>query len=108
MVDTNLMLRAARDQGFKPPAIMLMGVGDTSETLDALGKDYLEGVLLVSYPRADINEKYGPGSREFLALYKAKFGRDPIAPQGMNAFVGMKVLFEAITAARSASARARW
>ncbi len=101
VVDTNLLLRAARDQGFKPAAIMLLGVGDTGETLDALGKEYLEGVMLVSYPRPDINEKYGPGASGFLKLYRAKYNRDPIAPQGMNAFVGMRILFEAIQAAGS-------
>jgi branched-chain amino acid transport system substrate-binding protein len=101
VVDTNLLLRAARDQGFKPKAIMLLGVGDTGETLAALGKEFLEGVLVVSYPRPDINEKYGPGAGAFLAAYRAKFRREPIAPQGMNAFVGMKILFEAVAAAGS-------
>lgn len=101
VVDTNLLLRAARDQGFKPPAIMVLGVGDTKETLDALGADYLEGVLLVSYPRPDINEKYGPNASSFLKLYRDRLGREPIAPQGMNAFVGLKILFEAIKAAGS-------
>lgn len=99
--DTNLLLRAARDQGFRPPAIMSVGVGDTAETLDALGAEYLEGVLLVSFPRADISESYGPGSDAFLELYKAEFGRDPVAPQGMAAFVGAKILFEAVEAAGS-------
>ena len=101
VTDTNLLLRTARDQGFKPAALMLLGVGDTSETLDALGKEFLEGVFLISYPRPDINEKYGPGASGFLKLYRAKFNRDPIAPQGMNAFVGMKILFEAVKAAGS-------
>ena len=99
VVDTNLLLRAARDQGFKPSAIMLLGVGDTSETLEALGKEFLEGILLVSYPRPDINERFGPGASAFLKAYRAKHNRDPIAPQGMNAYVGMKILFEALKAA---------
>ena len=99
--DTNLLLRAARDQGFKPPVIMLMGVGDTVETLDALGAEFLEGVLLVSYARPDVNPAYGPGAADFLKLYQEAYGRDPIAPQGMNAFVGMKILFEAIEAAKA-------
>ena len=94
--DTNLLLRTAQEQGFEPPAMMLLGVGDTPETLEALGADYLEGVLLVSYPRPDIDPAYGPGAQEFLDLYRETYGRDPIAPQGMNAFVGMKMLFEAI------------
>jgi branched-chain amino acid transport system substrate-binding protein len=99
VTDTNLLLRAARDQGFKPAGIMLLGVGDTAETLQALGAEFLEGVMLISYPRPDINETYGPGAANFLKLYKAKYNREPIAPQGMNAFVGMKILFEALAAA---------
>lgn len=99
--DTNLLLRAARDQGFKPPCIMLMGVGDTVETLNALGAEFLEGTLVVSYTRPDVNPVYGPGAGTFLDLYRKAYKRDPIAPQGMNAFVGMKILFEAITAAGS-------
>jgi branched-chain amino acid transport system substrate-binding protein len=101
VVDTNLLLRAARDQGFRPPAIMLVGVGDTFETLEALGAEFLQGILLVSYPRPDIGERYGPGARAFHTAYRAKYNRDPIAPQGMTAFVGMKIMFEAIAAARS-------
>ena len=101
VVDTNLLLRAARDQGFKPPAVMIMGVGDTKETLDALGKEFLEGILLVSYPRSDINARYGPGAAEFLKAYRAKYNRDPIAPQCMSAYVGVKILFEAVKAAGS-------
>ncbi len=99
--DTNLLLRAARDQGFKPPVIMLIGVGDTKETLEALGAEYLEGVLLVSYPRPDVNPAYGPGAADFLKMYQEAFGTDPIAPQGMNAFVGMQILLEAIESAGS-------
>ena len=97
--DTNLLLRAARDQGFKPPVIMLVGVGDTTETLEALGAEFLEGILLVSYPRPDVNPAYGPGAADFLKMYQDAFSRDPIAPQGMNAFVGMQILLEAIESA---------
>jgi branched-chain amino acid transport system substrate-binding protein len=99
--DTNLLLRTARDQGFKPQAMMTVGTGDTFETLDALGKEYLEGIMVVSYPRPDINAKYGPGSAEFLAAYRAKYNRDPIAPQAMAAFVGASIMLETIKAAGS-------
>lgn len=101
VIDTNLLLRTAQEQGFTPPVMMTVGTGDTSETLEALGKDYLEGVLVVSYPRADISESYGPGSDAFLELYRSEYGRDPIAPQGMNAYFGAMLLFEAIQAAGS-------
>ena len=101
VIDHNLLLRTAKEQGFRPAAMMLVGTGDTFETLESVGKEALNGVLLVSYPRADIGESYGPGAGAFLAAYKAKYNRDPIAPQAMSAYVGMKVLLEVIAAAKS-------
>lgn len=101
VIDHNLLLRTAREQGFKPAAMMLVGTGDTFETLDAVGKEFLDGVLLVSYPRADIGEAYGPGAAKFLEAYKAKYGREPIAPQALNAYVGARILVEALKAAKS-------
>ena len=99
--DGNLLLRTMRDQGFKPQALLLVGTGDTFETLDALGAEYLEGVAVVGYPRPDQTEAYGPGAAAYLAAYKKKYERDPIAPQGMAAYVGMQMLIEAIAAAGS-------
>ena len=32
------------------------------ETLEAQGPESLEGVFVVSYPRPDISEKFGPGA----------------------------------------------
>lgn len=95
------MLRTARDLGFKPKAMLITGASDTFETLDALGKDYLEGVLCVTYPRLDINPAYGPGAPDFLRAYKQQYNRDPIAPQGFTAFVGAQMMFQAIEAAGS-------
>lgn len=97
--DGNLLLRTARDQGFNPPATLFVGTGDTPETLSALGAQYLEGLLVVSYPRPDVAPSFGPGAQEYLEAYKKKFGRDPIAPQGMAAYVGLQILLEAIKAA---------
>jgi branched-chain amino acid transport system substrate-binding protein len=99
--DGNLLLRTMREQGFKPAAILLVGTGDTFETLDSLGAEYLEGITIVGYPRPDQTETYGPGAAAYLAAYKAKYQRDPIAPQGMTAYVGVQMLIEAIAAAGS-------
>jgi branched-chain amino acid transport system substrate-binding protein len=95
------LLRTMRDQGFVPPAAVLVGSGDTFETLDALGAEWLEGLAIVAYPRPDQTETYGPGAAAYLAAYKKKYERDPIAPQGMTAYVGMQMLIEAIGAAGS-------
>jgi branched-chain amino acid transport system substrate-binding protein len=99
--DGNLLMRTMRDQGFKPAAIMVVGTGDTFEVLDALGAEFLEGVVAVAYPRPDQTEAYGPGAAAYLAAYKKKYERDPIAPQGMTAYVGMQMLIEAVAAAGS-------
>lgn len=99
--DGNLLLRTAREQGFTPPAKLWVGTGDTPETLSSLGADSLAGLLVVSYPRPDVAESYGPGARGYLAAYRTKFGHDPVAPQGMTAYVGLQILLDAIKEAGS-------
>ena len=99
--DGNLLMRTMRDQGLKPAAMLWVGTGDTPETLQALGTASLEGVLVVGYPRNDITDTFGPGNKAYLAAYRAKYKADPIAPQGMAAYSGMQILFEAIKAAGS-------
>ena len=99
--DTNLLLKTAREQGVKAQAIVLTGTGDTFETLEALGADYLEGVFVVSYPRPDISETFGPGASAYLAAYRKAYSRDPIAPQGLTAYTGMRILLETVEAAGS-------
>ena len=99
--DGNLLLRTLRDQGVKPAAILFVGTGDTPETLQALGAEGLQGILVVGYPRNDISEAYGPGNKAYLAAYQAKYKADPIAPQGMNAYSGFMMLAETLKAAGS-------
>jgi len=99
--DGNLLHKTAREQGFKPPAILMVGTGDTNETLDAVGADYLEGAMVVSYPRPDISEKFGPGAAAYLVAYRKAFNREPVAPQGLTAYTGMRILLETIEAAGS-------
>ena len=99
--DTNLLLKTAREQNFKPPVIVLTGTGDTPETLESLGAEFLEGVFVVSYPRPDISEAFGPGASAYLAAYRKAYSRDPIAPQTLTAFSGMRMLLETVDAAGS-------
>jgi branched-chain amino acid transport system substrate-binding protein len=99
--DGNLLLKTAREQGFKPPVILMVGTGDTGETLEALGPEFLEGVMVVSYPRPDISEKFGPGASAYLASYRKAYNREPVAPQGLTAYTGMRILLETVEAAGS-------
>lgn len=99
--DGNLLLRTLRDQGVKPGAILFVGTGDTPETLQALGAESLEGILVTGYPRNDISEAFGPGNKAYLEAYRAKYKGDPIAPQGMNAYSGFMIMAEAVKSAGS-------
>jgi branched-chain amino acid transport system substrate-binding protein len=99
--DGNLLLKTAREQGFKSPVILMVGTGDTGETLEALGPEFLEGVMVVSYPRPDISEKFGPGAAAYLASYRKAYNREPVAPQGLTAYTGMRILLETVEAAGS-------
>ena len=99
--DSNLLLKTMREQGYKPPVILLTGTGDTYETVEALGAEFMEGVFVVSYPRPDISEAFGPGAAAYLASYRKAYNRDPIAPQSLTAFAGMRMLLESVEAAGS-------
>ena len=99
--DSNLLLRTARDQGFRPAALLFVGTGDTPETLESVGAATLEGVMVVSYTRPDVPDSFGPGASTYLTSYRNKFKAEPIATQGMVAYTGLQILFEAITAAGS-------
>ena len=99
--DSNLLLRTARDQGFRPAALLFVGTGDTPETLESVGAATLEGVMVVSYTRPEVPESFGPGASTYLSSYRTKFKAEPIATQGMVAYTGLQILFEAITAAGS-------
>jgi branched-chain amino acid transport system substrate-binding protein len=98
--DHMLLLRTMRDQGFKPGAIVLLGTGDGVEFKQAFA-DYMDGVLVVGYPQSDLSESFAPGAAAFVSAYRAKYNRDPIAPQSLEAFVGAKMLLDAIAAAGS-------
>lgn len=100
--DGNLILRTMRDQDFKPKVTLFVGTGDTGESLEAMGKEGIEGLFVVSYPRPEISDEYGPGSDAYLEAYRTKYREDPIAPQSMAAFVGFKIMADAINRAGSA------
>ena len=102
--DGNLMLRTARDQGFKPPVLLWVGTGDTFETLESMGAPALEGMLVVTYTRPDVPESFGPGAHAYEAAYEAAWHKPPIAPHGMAAYVGAQIMLAAIAAAGSTDA----
>lgn len=99
--DGNLLLKNLRDQGYKIPQIMFIGMGDTNETLEPNGAAAIEGLLSVSYPRPDLPDSYSPGGKKYLEAYRAKYKQEPAASLGMTAYFGFKLLADAIQAANS-------
>jgi branched-chain amino acid transport system substrate-binding protein len=80
---------------------VFIGTGDTPETLQAQGAAGVEGLLVITYPRSDVSEKFAPGVKTFLEAYRAKYKTDPIQTQSLTSFVGSQILFEAIQVAGS-------
>lgn len=102
--DGNLLLRSLRSQGYKPPGTMYLVTGDAPETLQAVGADALEGLLVVSYPRADIPDTFSPGGMHYLEAYRARYKQEPAATLGMTAYAGLQMLFDTVNAAGSVDA----
>lgn len=99
--DTHLLLRTARERSFRPPAMILVGLGDAQETIDALGLDYLQGILVVTYPRHEIAESFAPGADALTEEYAQRYGQQPIGNSGFGGYVGLNILFDTIEAAGS-------
>lgn len=99
--DTHLLLRTARERGFRPGAIILVGLGDSRETVEAIGLDYLQGILVVTYPRHELAEAFAPGADALTAEYAQRYGQQPIGNSGFGGYVGLNILFDAIEAANS-------
>lgn len=100
--DSSLYMKKMREQNFNPPALIMVGTGDTKETVDALGAKYVEGIVVVSFPRPDIiNTAYAPGALQYLEAYRKKYNQEPAAPQTLSGYVGMKMLLEVLTKANS-------
>jgi branched-chain amino acid transport system substrate-binding protein len=99
--DISLLLRTAKQQNFRPKAILLVGSGDNAESLKAIGADQLQGITVVAYPHAEMSDTYAPGASAYLKAYQAKFNAEPAFPQTLSSYVGMKQLLAALTAANS-------
>jgi branched-chain amino acid transport system substrate-binding protein len=101
VADGNLLLKTAKEHGFKPAVTLFIGTGDTPETLSAVGQEMVDGMLVIAYPRTDVNEAFAPGVKAYLTAYRNKYKGDPIQTQSLTSYVGTLMLFDAIKAAGS-------
>jgi branched-chain amino acid transport system substrate-binding protein len=83
--DDILIFRTAQAQNWRP-SVIWGGTGGSALS-SGVGADWLNGVLSSDYPQ-DLNQTFGPGSDQFLADYKAKYGSEPTLPQALTAYSG--------------------
>jgi branched-chain amino acid transport system substrate-binding protein len=105
--DTVLFFRQMRDQGFKPKAVIGAG-GSYSlrDTLQAVGAENMDGALDVDFTQYRTNPKAAPGIEQFVEKYKAKYGMEPRSGHSLANYMGSRVFFDAIAAAKSLKADA--
>ena len=95
--DTVLFFRQAKEQGFKPKAVMGAGGGySLRETMEAIGAANMDGALNVDFTQYKTNAAAAPGITEFVAKYKAKYGTEPRSGHSLANYVGAKIFFDVL------------
>ena len=103
--DTVLFFRQAKEQGFKPKAVMGAGGGySLRETMEAIGAANMDGALNVDFTQYKTNTAAAPGITEFVAKYKAKYGTEPRSGHSLANYVGAKIFFDVLQNSKDLSA----
>lgn len=102
MNDTVLYFRQAREAGFKPKASIGAGGGySLNDTLNALGKETIEGAFNIDFPQFNTNPAIAPGIDKFPQRYKEKFGTLPNSGHSLVNYFGGKSMLEIMDKAGS-------
>jgi branched-chain amino acid transport system substrate-binding protein len=103
--DTVLFFRQMKDQGFKPKAVIGAGGGySLRDTAQAVGFENIEGALDVDFTQYRTNPKVAPGMEAFVEKYKAKYGAEPRSGHSLANYMGARVFFDVLAAAKSLDA----
>jgi branched-chain amino acid transport system substrate-binding protein len=103
--DTVLFFRQMKDQGFKPKIVIGAGGGySLRDTAQAVGFENMEGALDVDFTQFRTNPKAAPGMEQFVEKYKAKYGSEPRSGHSLANYMGARVFFDVIAAAKSLDA----
>lgn len=97
VADSSLLLRTAAANGFRPPAMVLNGAGDSRAVWEAVGEDDLTGVFVTAYTSRIINPEYAPGAEAFLTAYEEEYGElpsDSVASVGYSGMAAARILIE--------------
>ena len=93
--DAVLLARQAYELKLKAPMLGTGGGHSIQSFADALGKE-ADGVLNVDFTQYEVNEKFTPGLKEFLALYKKTFNENPRSGHSLANYMGANIVFDII------------
>jgi len=100
--DIVLFFRGMQEANWRPRMIIGSGAGySLTDTARAIGPAF-EGVMNVDFTQFEVNERYAPGVKEFVELYKRKYGSDPRSGHSLANYFGARVFLDAVQRAGSA------
>jgi hypothetical protein len=94
--DILLLYRGLREAAWRPRMVIGTGAGySLTDTAHAIGPDF-EGTLNVDVPQYELNERFAPGVKPFIELYRKRYGSDPRSGHSLSNYVGARASFDAI------------
>jgi branched-chain amino acid transport system substrate-binding protein len=94
--DILLLYRGMREAAWRPRMVIGAGAGySLTDTAHAIGPDF-EGTLDVDVPQFEVNERFAPGVKPFLELYRKRYGSEPRSGHSLANYVGARAAFDAI------------
>ncbi|MED1472413.1 ABC transporter substrate-binding protein [Bacillus salipaludis] len=94
--DAILLHRQSKELGLQVPVVIGSGGGhDMSDFIKGVG-DIGNGIFDVAFPQYLINQDFTPGMKEFIEMYKEKYGELPRSGHSLVHFMGTKVLLDLI------------
>lgn len=94
--DILLFYRAMREAGWKPRMVIGSGAGySLVDTARAIGPEF-EGTMNVDFTQYEVNEKLAPGVKQFVEVYKKKYGSDPRSGHSLANYAGSRIFFDAV------------
>lgn len=99
--DIVLFFRGMQEANWRPRMVIGSGAGySLTDTARAVGPAF-EGVMNVDFTQFEVNERFAPGVKQFVDLYKRKYGSDPRSGHSLANYFGARVYFDAVQRAGS-------
>ncbi|MFG6114148.1 ABC transporter substrate-binding protein [Halobacillus sp. MO56] len=94
--DAVLLERQSEELGLDVPVFIGSGGGhDMLDFIEAAGEN-ADGTFNVAFPQYNFNDEFTPGLKEFVDLYKEKYGEAPRSGHSLVDYMGMKVLIDVL------------